>query len=322
MTSNNHLEPRPAHVVREEIGDLEAYLHGIPEGIRSSGAFAAYESRLKGLKDELYWSELGAEAEKRNESLMDLRLHNSRDVATVPPTMLGELLKKWQRFYDALGQSAKGEATPRGFIARDITKQTQLGVLATPPGSFVVRMVLQPEQQAIDPSESLAFRAYGLLQGLAAVGDDSAQLRAEYQKVQARVASHYVDILQLLDGEHLDVDVNLATPGGAVGFEHTGISHSWAASAQSAFTDSIEFEENELALVGLLSGANLRRLTFELDLGQDDAIKGDIFPDLQTRVDGAVIGARYKAIVRERVEFDKMQGRPNISYVLIGLEPD
>ena len=48
---------RPA-IIQEEIDDLLRYLNGIPERLRTSGAFNAYEQRLIGLKEELVASEL------------------------------------------------------------------------------------------------------------------------------------------------------------------------------------------------------------------------------------------------------------------------
>ena len=48
---------KPA-IIQEEIDDLLQYLNGIPEQLRTSGAFNAYEQWLVELKEELVASEL------------------------------------------------------------------------------------------------------------------------------------------------------------------------------------------------------------------------------------------------------------------------
>lgn len=45
--------PRSPETVREEIGDLKSYLTGLPSEWRASGAFFAYEERLRVLDHEL-----------------------------------------------------------------------------------------------------------------------------------------------------------------------------------------------------------------------------------------------------------------------------
>jgi len=46
--------PRPVHVVSEELGDLRAYLQGVPSPVRNSPSFAPYERRLAMLEAELH----------------------------------------------------------------------------------------------------------------------------------------------------------------------------------------------------------------------------------------------------------------------------
>ena len=52
------IEHRDPALVREELADLARYLNGVPEEIRSTGAFGAYDQRAGELSRELILAEL------------------------------------------------------------------------------------------------------------------------------------------------------------------------------------------------------------------------------------------------------------------------
>lgn len=53
-------ELRDASIVREEVADLMAYLNGLPEEMRDTGAFLAYEQRVGELSRELVLADMAA----------------------------------------------------------------------------------------------------------------------------------------------------------------------------------------------------------------------------------------------------------------------
>lgn len=72
---------RPADVIEQEIAELSAYLRGVPQALRTSGALKSYESRLANLEWELLVSALAdlVSAEQRAKAGIDFRNLPPRD---------------------------------------------------------------------------------------------------------------------------------------------------------------------------------------------------------------------------------------------------
>lgn len=86
---------RPAGLIRQEISDLTAYLDGVPEALRASGALQSYEARLAELQDELLLSSLV-------ESLPQIRLERASGLTPLASglssdTLLGATQRRLER---------------------------------------------------------------------------------------------------------------------------------------------------------------------------------------------------------------------------------
>lgn len=78
---------RQQELIAEEIRELSSYLDGIPEALRTSGAFDAYQARLNLLRQELLVARLRETLEFAGESLDEA----SPKIMVIPPRGLFQL---------------------------------------------------------------------------------------------------------------------------------------------------------------------------------------------------------------------------------------
>jgi hypothetical protein len=69
---------RPVDLIREEIGDLAAYLRNLPLSLRDSPYGQVYQQRLTALTDELAQVELARLAAESRCPAIDLRVNGGR----------------------------------------------------------------------------------------------------------------------------------------------------------------------------------------------------------------------------------------------------
>jgi len=115
---------RQQELIAEEIRELSSYLDGIPEALRTSGAFDSYQARLNLLRQELLVARLRETLEFSGESLPEASPKVSTEIPTEmdddlrPEYDLSELLKNGVRGkYAERFRAVKKIKTPRESVS-------------------------------------------------------------------------------------------------------------------------------------------------------------------------------------------------------------
>ncbi len=282
--------------LQEEISDLRSYLDGLPPDYRDGSYGSTYRSRLDSLLEELTDKQLLLAATVGRTPLMNIRLSGTlTDGQRIPAQVYGIFLQLWQWLYSALGQAATGRPTTRGAIPREILEQLQFDVLAHQPGSFITTLAAPPlpvtQQSLFGKVSPISVEAFRSVQEIVDAGEREQLLRAVMHLMKGRVLSAYASVLELLAKNEIDLAVGFAQPDGNT-MGRIKLPASLGAAVLPLVRKIAAIEETEIALDGILSGANRRTGTFELDLGDEGVVTGK-FGAHQGFLDGALIGQRY-----------------------------
>jgi len=309
---------RPVDLIREEIGDLAAYLRNLPLSLRDSPYGQVYQQRLTALTDELAQVELARLAAEARCPAIDLRVNGVQTACgTIHAQFLGDLLQRWQAFFSAVAQAATGKPTSRGLIPAEVLDQTALMVTAFAEGSFVTRLLAGPtDQLEIATGPLLSLRAFDDFARLHAAGANHHEVSVELHRMKGRVLSSYARLLQLIDGGDSTLTINMADPN-SVDIRRAAITPEYARSVLPILRQVGSPEEaSRLAVVGLLNAAHRRTGSFEIDLGDEGTMSGRVAD--HDALDGTVIGRRYEFILAEVITTDPITGNVETSWSLVG----
>lgn len=309
---------RTVELIREEIGDLSAYLRNLPPALRRSPYGSVYEQRLTVLRDELAQVELSQLAAEACCPAIDLRVDGGRTASgSIHAQLLGDLLQRWQAFFSAVAQAATGKPTSRGVIPAEVLDQSALFVTAFAEGSFVTRLLAGPsEQLEIATGPVLALRAFDDFARLHAAGANHHEVSVQLHRMKGRVLSSYARLLQLVDSWDSTLMISMADPT-SVHIRRAAITPELARNVLPILRQVGSPEEaSRLTVVGLLNAAHRRTGTFEIDLGEEGTISGRIAE--HDSLDGTVIGRRYEFILAEVITTDPITGNVETSWSLVG----
>jgi hypothetical protein len=316
------MSTRPVQLIREEIGDLAAYVANLPGPLREGPYGSIYGVRLGALYDELSEAELMQTAIASRCPAIDLRVNGNRTAGgSIHAQFLGDLLQRWQALFSAVAQAATGKPTNRGVIPADILEQSALMVTAFAEGSFVTRLLAGPSRQIeIATGPTLALRAFDDFERLHAAGSNHHELSLQLHRMKGRVLSSYARLLQLVEAWDSTLTVRLADPE-AGDVRRAGISPNEAREILPILREVGSPEESSrMAVVGLLNAAHKRTGTFEIDLGEEGTMSGRVSES--ANLDGVVIGRRYEFIVAEVMTTDPITGIVDTSLSLVGQPRD
>ena len=309
---------RPVDLIREEIGDLAAYLRNLPLSLLDSPYGQVYQQRLTALTDELAQVELARLAAEARCPAIDLRVNGGRTACgTIHAQFLGDLLQCWQAFFSAVAQAATGKPTSRGLIPAEVLDQTALMVTAFAQGSFVTRLLAGPtEQLEFATGPLLSIRAFDDFARLHAAGANHHEVSVELHRMKGRVLSSYARLLQLIDGWDSTLTISMADPN-SVDIRRAAITPEYARNVLPILRQVGSPEEaSRLAVVGLLNAAHRRTGSFEIDLGDEGTMSGRVAD--HDSLDGTVIGRRYEFILAEVITTDPITGNVETSWSLVG----
>jgi hypothetical protein len=308
--------PRTADIVREEIADLSAVVGGFPEPLRRTELAAAYFHRLQGLREELNAAELLASP--LTGPTIDARFDRLRGLSSLPASFVGRFLQTFQALYDALGQAATGRITRSGVVAREIADQTRLQVAPFVPGSFVVRMAIDPEPAP--QVDNLGRTAFTLFEELVSAGHAPADLATQLTRLRSRVASNYAKLLQLMVEQQVDFVVTLAAQRGQATVRRASLPLSLASAALPALQAAADAQREELVVDAVLNMANARTGGFEIDLGDDGTIVGRALRE-QVSFHGLQIGAIYRFRLLKIMSKNSVTSEYTDEHLLVGVAP-
>jgi hypothetical protein len=309
---------RPVDLIREEIGDLAAYLRNLPLSLRNSPYSQVYQKRLTTLTDELAQVELARLAAEARCPAIDLRVNGVQTTCgTIHAQFLGDLLQRWQAFFSAVAQAATGKPTSRGLIPAEVLDQTALMVTAFAEGSFVTRLLAGPtDQLEIATGPLLSLRAFDDFAQLHAAGANHHRLSVELHRMKGRVLSSYARLLQLIDGWDSTLTISMADPN-SDDIRRAAITPEYARNVLPILRQVGSPEEaSRLTVVGLLNAAHRRTGSFEIDLGDEGTMSGRVAD--HDSLDGTVIGRRYEFILAEVITTDPITGNVETSWSLVG----
>lgn len=309
---------RPVDLIREEIGDLAAYLSNLPLSLRDSPYSQVYQQRLTALTDELAQVELARLAAEARCPAIDLRVNGGRSACgTIHAQFLGDLLQCWQAFFSAVAQAATGKPTSRGLIPAEVLDQTALMVTAFAQGSFVTRLLAGPtEQLEFATGPLLSIRAFDDFARLHAAGANHHEVSVELHRMKGRVLSSSARLLQLIDGWDSTLTISMADPNSG-DIRRAAITPEYARNVLPILRQVGSPEEaSRLAVVGLLNAAHRRTGSFEIDLGDEGTMSGRVAD--HDSLDGTVIGRRYEFILAEVITTDPITGNVETSWSLVG----
>jgi len=296
-------DPRDPILIREELADITAYLTNLPGDLATSPAFDAYRTRATMLREELHYALLDAEVPGGVVIETRLTSEDAPSSSQLSASVLGGFLQRWQTLIDALGQAASGRPTKRGTIARDVLAETQMAVYAFARGSFAVRMSFAPSEQFdLLQRPSHGVRGYELLQELVGAGDDFDALALIAKKARVRATSAFGKLLELLRLERLSLISAARFPVAGRRFAFVRLDGAKADSVLEALGRVSSLQQETMTVTGVLTGANLRTGTFEIDAGDDGVIVGKVAKQKSSLLRGCPLGQVYAFELEEMLE--------------------
>ena len=240
-----------------------------------------------------------------------------------PVARLGRLLESVQHLVDAVGQAIDGIPTMTGIISPLITKQTELTVLGTFPGSFGIE--LAASNQSKNDDNSLAGEAINQFLELVKLSSDAKnneqKLRELLFKLKSRVASQYCSFLEYLLKSKTNLRLNWGSPNQERGgYGELSISSIEEAIAIIKKPQQETVREHEIR--GELIGINKRSKSYEiLNTDTNKKILGRIVDEAIPSAETATISKVYIASIREVKEISPIIPEGKIKYKLLALQP-
>lgn len=215
---------------------------------------------------------------------------------------LGDLLRNFQRLWNALAQVTVGTATQRGTLTRELRERVALSAGALAPGSVILTVTASDEE---------LFRTIGdEYRALVGASSNEHDLVAVLRRLQVRVRSTYRDLLQVLEKRGLQLYAKWDTHRIYVG-------PTQARQIRARLESTEEAEEEEMAAIGFFTAMNLSTSQFEFfDLVDDETISGTV--DQLAFVEDSVVvgpGTKYFVQVSALVLPDSIAG-PTVRYRL------
>lgn len=315
---NMEMTPRRSTIVMEEIRDLEKTLAAFPKVAGDDALGQAYRHRLEQLRIEVLLART-SEIPGGDEIVATLRVHGFGDGHRVPATLLGRLVSAWQDLVDALGQAISGNPTSRGRIPTTLRERTQLDVVALVPGSFVIQLAPhldRSEDMPPDPERELIDSALAAFSDLVAAGVDHDLLEDRLRRLKSRVAGHYAALLETVRSSGFSLQVASRSTGRSTSYSVISLDPGFASALRATLLRLEESVSQEIEFIGVLTGANLRTLQFELDLGEEGIISGRVAADREHLLHAAVIGETYVVTVVERTATQAATGETSVQHEL------
>jgi hypothetical protein len=315
--------PRDSGTVEQEIKDLHGLITGIPPEASNALFLNPYRDRLESLREELFFAKI-IEDRERKTTQIHVRLETPENTHTASASIIGSLLNTWQDLIDSLGQAVLGKATTRGIIPLEIRKQTRLDLEAFAPGSFVIRLIphkANTEQlEAFQETESLISKAFAEFLALTNSVSSPESLSSNLKRVKGRVAQHYGKLLELVRTSNTVLSAALSEPGNSV-LQQARVTTKTAADWNNSYKEAEALTRETFEFTGRLTGANLRTGKFELDLGEEGVIAGEVEKGKELLLHDTQIGSRYHAEVAEIGVTNHATDSYSTTYVLLNLEP-
>ena len=315
--------PRDSRTVEQEIKDLDSLMSDIPAEASNAPFLAPYKKRLEFLREELFFAQIVEEKEKATIQI-HVRLETAGNAHTASASMIGSLLNAWQDLIDSLGQAVLGKATTRGIIPLEIRKQTSLDLEAFAPGSFVIRLIphqaIEEQLDAFHDSESLISQAFTEFLALTDSVSAPERLSDNLKRVKGRVAQHYGKLLEIVRASNTNITAVISEPGKSE-LRQTRVTTKTAADWSNSYKEAEALTRDIYEFTGRLTGANLRTGKFELDLGEEGVVAGEVEKGKELLLHDTQIGSRYRAEVAEICVANHATESQSSTYVLLNLEP-
>jgi len=316
-------QPRNSDTVEQEINDLQNLISGIPPEASDAPFLAPYRERLHSLREELFLAQI-IEDQERTSTQIHVRLEGAANAHTAGASMIGSLLTTWQDLIDSLGQAVLGKATTRGIIPLEIRKQTNLDLEAFAPGSFVIRLIPhQTDEEQLEvfhenkPLISLAFAEFLALTNSVSSPEN---LSSTLKRVKGRVAQHFGKLLEIVRASNTVMIATISEPGKSE-LQHARVTTETAVNWSNSYKEAEALTRDIYEFEGRLTGANLRTGKFELDLGEEGVVAGEVEKGKELLLHETQIGSRYRAEVAEICVANNATESQSITYVLLNLEP-
>lgn len=249
---------------------------------------------------------------------VDLGLETTIPERTEAPAhRLGTILSSFQKFINTVGNAKFGKGSTKGAISQDIISDMQLNVVGYSAGSFETNMASASAANLFNDTKISDVITEVL--NLIHIVEDKRALHARLMDLGSRVASAYVEFLEtisIIDVSSLEINWRSPHP------EKGGSASITSYIAQETAKTIKSYEEHasrELEIAGVLIGANLRTMKFELEV-EDSNIAGDIDDVAKDTVNGAVLGQVYRVRIREVEIFKPMIEESAIRFILLHLQ--
>jgi hypothetical protein len=217
---------------------------------------------------------------------------------------LADILKDFQRLWNALSQAVCGSTTARGVLKQELSQRASLSAGALAPGS--VRIEVHPGDMTLFDEVSRTYAE------LVAARDDEDILAPMLQELQVRVRSTYRDLLGSLEKHDTQMYLRSNTSKAFLS--------PYAATLIRPKLEQVEELQVETQTVyGCFLGLNIRLGSFEFrDVIDNEIYQGTVDADL--RGEGIVIGDRclYEAVLSVTILSDSLGG-PAERYKLVNV---
>lgn len=232
-----------------------------------------------------------------------------------PAGRLGSVISNLQHLLNSIGNKIFGTGAIKGSFSQDTVVDMQVNVIGFSPGSFRVNIASSATADLFDDTKVSA--AVGEALNLIRIAEDSSALQNRLMDLGSRVASSFVDFLEVINLDITQVEIDWGSPhpekGGAASIS--------SITAQRTAKSIRLFEEQasrEYEITGKLIGANLRTMKFEVEI-DESSIAGDIDNDAKNIVDGAVLGSMYVIRIREVEIYKPMVEESSLKFYLMSL---
>lgn len=239
-----------------------------------------------------------------------------RERTEVPASQLGAVLRTFQTLINTIGNKRFGSGAIKGSFSQKTIVNMQLNAIGFGPGSFKVNLASATTANLFDETD--VGDCVSAFLNLVRVSEDSSTLHSHLMDLGARVASSYIEFLEAINFDLRSVKIDWGSPNPNYGGSAT-ISSEAAQRTAKTIRSFEEQASREIEVAGVLIGANLRTMKFEVEIGES-SIAGDIDSSAKELIKGAVINAVYTFRIREVEIFKPMLEQSAIDFYLLDLK--
>lgn len=237
---------------------------------------------------------------------------------TVSVRVLASVLNGIQSLADSIANALGNEPTQHGKIPQDIVNRSELKFTKCYPGSFGVELEGTVEDCLFYTEEPLLTQTISKLFALLSTGDDSDKITDQIAELGTRTLNNYKQWLKFISEQNININCNWSS---SFAGDYTWKVYSERLPTILNILNHIkEQTEEQLNVIGKITGLNIRKETFEIINEDGQVISGRSRYDMLIK-NKLFMGQKASLTLIKTTVLNVTTGKEKVSWYLKDIKP-